>query len=85
LDTVIKIQNHKIHRSSDCSKFLKPVFSNSDPLKNRYISKTYSEGPHERPEAIHWHRKRLALTFCVLCLSLVLRRILYTGWIHPGG
>ena len=37
-----------------------------------------------RPETIHWHCKCLALTFCVLCLILVLRGILYTGRFHPG-
>jgi len=30
---VIKIQNHKIHRQSDCSKFSKPAFSNCGPMK----------------------------------------------------
>src|SRR6218665_1454696 len=37
------------------------------------IPKRYGEGPQERPETIYWHRKYLALTFCVLCLILVLR------------
>src|SRR6218665_709303 len=37
------------------------------------IPKRYGEGPQERPETIYWHRKYLALTFCVLCLILVLK------------
>ena len=63
------------------------MFSNCGPLKKEmYKSKICCKWPQECPETIglHWHRKCLALTFCVLCLLLVLRGILYAGWFHPG-
>src|SRR6218665_3250316 len=36
--------------------FLSQFFSNCGPLKKRYISKIYSEGPQEHPETIHRHK-----------------------------
>jgi len=65
--------------------FSKPVFFITVVRwKKRYLSKIYGEGSQERPETIHSHCKCLTLTFCVLCLIIVLRGILYTGSFNPG-
>ena len=45
-------------------------------MRYMYLSKTYGEGPQERPETIHWHCKCLALTFSVLC------RGVYPPWAY---
>jgi len=87
LDAVIKIQNHKYIGSLKQLFYVKPVFSNCGPLKKEiaYIKDSlYDEGPRECPETKHCHRKCLKLTFCVLCIILVLRGVLYTEWFHPG-